>query len=190
MGKLDAAASHAAIASAAGEGGAHLLLGEIALARHDLAAAAHEEGVAEANAAQRTHALFLAARIASAQRDYPRTLQLLDDVERARAATGASLPRRFHYVAGDALARMNRPADAARELERETVEEPDDTRAYADLSLLQMIGGQREAARATLERLAATHPAPEICLDIAKQLESFGDLAGSAVWRQRARVHP
>lgn len=190
QGQSDAAASHAAIALAGGESGAHLLLGEIALARHDLATASREEVASEGSAALRAHALFLAARIAAAQRDYPRTLQLLDDVSRARAATGASLPSRFHYVAGDALARMNRQAEAERELEREIVEEPDDARAYADLSLLQMISGRRDAAHATLERLAATHPKAEICLDIAHQLEMFGDAGSAERWRQRARVRP
>lgn len=188
-GQPDAAAAHAAIALSAGETGAHLLLGEIALARHDLAAASREEAAAEGSAALRTHALFLAARIAASQHDYARTLQLLDDVSMARAATGASLPRRFHYVAGDALARLNRAADAEKELEREIAGEPDDARAYADLSLLQLIGGRRAAAAATLERLAATHPKPAVCLDIARQLEMFGDRAAAAAWRDRARVH-
>jgi Tfp pilus assembly protein PilF len=188
-GQPDAADAHAAIALSAGETGAHLLLGEIALSRHDLAAASREEAAAEGSAALRTHALFLAARIAAAQHDYARTLQLLDDVSRARAATGASLPRRFHYVAGDALARLNRPADAEKELEREIAEEPDDARAYADLSLLQLFGGRRGAAAATLERLAATHPKPAVCLDIARELEMFGDRTAAAAWRERARVH-
>ncbi len=174
QGLPDAAASHAPIALAAGESGARLLLGEIAFARHDLAGASREAAAAEGSAALRAHALFLEARIAAAQRDYARTLKLLDDVSRARAATGASLPRRFHYVAGDALARMNRQAEAERELEREIGEEPDDARAYADLSLLQMIAGRRDAAHATLERLAATHPKPEICLDIGSGLGTYG----------------
>ncbi|PYQ28636.1 MAG: hypothetical protein DMF56_15490 [Acidobacteria bacterium] len=187
-GKIDDAASHAQIALSAKQPGAHLLLGEIALARQDVATATREEAAAESSPAEKTHALFLAARIASLQRDYARTLQLLDDVQRERKATGASLPRRFHYVAADALARLNRPADAEREFQRAIEADPHDLQAYADLSLLQLIGGQRAAANTTLVRLAAQHPKPAVCLDIAKQLETFGDPAGAASWRTRARV--
>jgi arylsulfatase A-like enzyme len=187
-GKPEAAEAHAQIALAAHEPGAHLLLGEIAFARRDFGAAEREVAAAQASAAEKTHALFLAARIAAAQRDYGRTLQLLDAVERERKRTGASLPRRFHYVAADALARLNRADDAEREFRRAIATDPHDLQAYADLSLLQFIRGRGDAAHATLDQLAELHPKPAVCLDIAKQLETFGDPAGAAAWRQRARV--
>jgi choline-sulfatase len=186
--KLDEAAAHAAIALAAGESGAHLLLGEIALARGDLDAAAREETAAAESASEKTHALFLGARIASARHDYAKTLELLDAVERERKATGASLPELFHYVAGDALARSNRLPEAEREFEREIAGNSRDARAYADLALIQLIGHRPDAAHATLERLAAIHPKPAVCLDIAKQLEMFGDRRSAGIWRERSRV--
>jgi len=189
-GKMAEADAHAQLALSAREPGAHLLLGELAFARHDLAAAAREEQLAESSAAEKTHALFLSARIASAQHDYARTLGLLDAVGRESKRTGASLPRRFHYVAADALARLNRPEDAEREFQRAIDTDPRDLQAYADLSLLQLIGGRRGAANATLAKLAQLHPKPEVCLDIAKQLETFGDRAGATAWRQRALGSP
>ncbi len=185
-GRIDDAAAHAQIALAAREPGAHLLLGEIAFARHDLEAAAREETAAESSAAEKTHALFLSARIAAAQHDYARTLALLDAVARESKATGASVPRRFHYVAADALARVNRPDDAEREFQRAIAADPRDLQAYADLSLLQFIRGRRDAASATLSQLANRDPKPAVCLDIARQLETFGDRAGAAAWRRRA----
>jgi tetratricopeptide (TPR) repeat protein len=188
LGRLDDAAAHAGIALSAGESGAHLLLGEIALARKDYAMASREEAAAEASSGQKAHALFLAARVAAAQHDYDRALELLDAVQRERAATGASLPQRFHYVAADALAHRMRFAEAEAEFGKAIAEDAGDARAYADLALLQEITHHRDAAHATLEQLAATHPRAAICLDIAKQLETVGDPAGAAVWRQRARV--
>lgn len=185
-GKSAEAEAHAQIALAAREPGAHLLLGEIAFARHDLAAAAREEGAAESSAAEETHALFLSARIAAAEHDYARTLALLDTVSGKSKATGASLPRRFHYVAADALARVNRPDDAEREFQRAIAADPRDFQAYADLSLLQFIRGRRDAANATLAQLANRDPKPAVCLDIARQLETFGDRAGAAAWKRRA----
>jgi hypothetical protein len=184
--KVDDAAAHAAIALSAGEPGAHLLLGEIALTRGDLDTAAHEASAAEGDAAEKTHALFLGARIASARHDYPHALELLDAVERERKATGASLPELFHYAAGDALARTNRLPEAEHQFELEIAENPRDDRAYADLALLQLISRRPDAAHTTLERLAATHPKPAVCLDIAKQLDMFGDHAGAGLWRKRA----
>jgi tetratricopeptide (TPR) repeat protein len=184
-GQTDDAAAHAAISLSSGEAGAHLLLGEIALVRHDPGAAAREASAAEGSAPQKAHALFLRARVAAAQHDYPQVLELLDDVRRAAKAQGGSLPRRFHVVAADALARMNRFPEAEAEFERAITADPRDAKTYADLSLLQLIGGRRDAAHATLARLAATHPKPAVCLDIAKQLETFGEKGEAAVWRQR-----
>lgn len=187
-GKVDDAAAHAQIAVSAKQPGAHLLLGEIALARNDVETATREEAAAESSPAEKTHALFLAARIASLQHDYGRTITLLNAVQRERKATGASLPRRFHYVAADALARLNLPREAEDEFQSAIAADPHDLQAYADLSLLQLITGRREAANATLTQLAAQHPKAAVCLDIAKQLETFGDQAGAAAWRARARV--
>jgi choline-sulfatase len=187
-GKPDDAAAHAEIARSAREPGAHLLLGEIAFSRRDLEAAAREVEAAEGSAAEKGHALFLAARIDAARRDYPHALELLEAVRRDHVTTGASLPRRFHYVAADVLARLNRADEAEPEFRRAIAADPHDVQAYADLSLLQLIRGRHAEANATLEQLAAIHPKPEMCLDIAKELETFGDSAGAAVWRQRARV--
>jgi len=179
------AAAHAQLALSAGEPGAHLLLGEIALVQRNLATATREETAAEAVASQKAHALFLAARIAAMQHDYPRTLRILDEVQRTRAITGESLPEHFHYVAGDALARTNRPAEAENEMVREIAADPHDLRAYVDLSLLQFIGGQRDDAKRTLAKLAAMHPDAALSAEVARELATFGDAAGSREWEHR-----
>ncbi|HEX3068835.1 MAG TPA: hypothetical protein VHX14_09675, partial [Thermoanaerobaculia bacterium] len=184
------AAAHAQLARSAGEPGAHLLLGEIALMQHDVAAASREEVAAEEVASQKAHALFLAARIAAMQHDYLRTLRILDDVQRTRAITGESLPEHFHYVAGDALARTNRPTEAENEMAREIASDPHDLRAYVDLSLLQFIRGERDAAEATLATLAAMHPDAALSAEVARELAAFGDSSRSREWEHRSHdVH-
>jgi choline-sulfatase len=184
------AASHAQLALSAGEPGAHLLLGEIALMQHDAASASREEAAAEEVASQKAHALFLDARIAAMQHDYLRTLRILDDVQRARAITGESLPEHFHYVAGDALARTNRPAEAESEMAREIAGDPHDLRAYVDLSLLQFIRGERDAAEATLAKLAAMHLDAALSAEVARELATFGDPVRSNEWQRRSHdVH-
>ncbi|HEV7922327.1 MAG TPA: sulfatase-like hydrolase/transferase [Thermoanaerobaculia bacterium] len=149
------AAKHARFAAEQGAPGAHLMLGEIELAGDHLDAAGAEEQVAEQNAAEKAHALFLAARIASARRDFPRALQLLEESERERQRIGASLPENFHYVAADTLARLGRVPEAMREFEAELRMNPRNGRAYRDLALLQTIVGDKAGAARTKERMAA-----------------------------------
>lgn len=154
-GRFDDAAKHARYAAGQGAPGARLILGEIELARGNLDAAAAEEQVAEQNAAEKAHALFLAARIASARRDFPRALQLLEQSEQERQRIGASVPRNFHYIAADTLARLGRVPEAMQEFEAELRMNPRNARAYRDLALLQTIVGDRAGAARTKERMAA-----------------------------------
>ena len=83
---------------------------------------------------------------------------------------------------------MNRGAEAEREMQREIASDPHNVRAYEDLSLLQFIGGRRAEAERTLAQLAAMHPDAATCTEVARELATFGDPAGAAVWRARARV--
>ena len=154
-GKYDDAAKHARFAADHGAPGARLILGEIELARGNIDAAAEEEQAAEQNAAEKAHALFLAARIASAKRDFPRALQLLEQSEEERKRIGASVPQNFHYVAADTLARLGRVPEAVQEFEAEIRANPRNQRAYRDLALLQTIVGDRAGAERTKARLAA-----------------------------------
>jgi Flp pilus assembly protein TadD len=111
-------------------------------------------------------------------------------VQRTRAITGESLPEHFHYVAGDALARTNRAAEAENEMVREIASDPHDLRAYVDLSLLQFIRGDRDAAEATLAKLSAMHPDAALSAEVARELAAFGDSARSSEWQHRSHdVH-
>jgi choline-sulfatase len=153
------AEAHARLAEAGEPAEAHLLLGEIALARGDLAAASAHATAAESFRAERGHALFLSARIAAAQRDHPRALALFDEVQHAHAESGESLPQHFDYAVADTLARSGRVPEAVAAFGRAIDAEPRDRRAYADLALLQFAGGDAAGADATLARLVARNPA-------------------------------
>ena len=69
-----------------------------------------------------------------------------------------SLPRGFHYAAGDALAHIGKTADAEREFEAEIAADPHDVQPYADLALLQIMRRDRAAALQTIDRMAAANP--------------------------------
>jgi choline-sulfatase len=185
--RLDDAVAHAHAAETTEPAGAHLLLGEIALARNDLGTAAREQSIAASFRSSRGHAMFLAARIAAAQHDFARALELLKSTGQACRESGESLPRGFHYAAGDALAHIGRTADAEREFEAEIAADPHDVQPYADLALLQIIRRDRVAALQTIDRMATANPNRDTFLFAADSLERWGEHQVAAKWRARAR---
>jgi len=182
---LDEAAAYARAADSSEPAGAHLLLGEIALARNDLTSATREQAIAATFRYNRGHALFLAARIAAAQHDFARTIDLLRATGEACRDDGESLPRGFHYARGDALAHTGRTADAELEFEAEIAVDPHDVQPYADLALLQLIRRDRDAALHTIERMAAANPVRDTFLFAADSLDRWGEHQAAARWRAR-----
>lgn len=183
--RLNDAAAHAHAAETTEPAGAHLLLGEIALARNDLAAAAREQNIAASFRNSRGHALFLAARIAAAQHDFARAVELLKVTNDTCHQDGESLPRGFHYAAGDALAHLGRTADAEREFAAEIAADPHDVQPYADLALLQIIRRDRAAALQTIDRMAAANPSRDTYRFAADSLERWGEHDAAARWRKK-----
>jgi tetratricopeptide (TPR) repeat protein len=185
--RLDDAAAHAHAAEATEPAGAHLLLGEIALARNDLATAEREQGIAASFRYNRGHAQFLLARIVAARHDFPSALDLLKVTERTCRESGESLPRGFHYAAGDALAHIGKTADAEREFAAEIAADPHDVQPYADLALLQIMRRDRAAALQTIERMAAANPNRDTYRFAADSLDRWGEHQAAAQWRSRVR---
>src|SRR3954453_19873127 len=183
--RFDEAAAHAHAAETTEPAGAHLLLGEIALARNDFATASREQAIAASFRSSRGHAMFLAARIAAAQDDFARALELRQATEQTWRESRESLPRGFHYTAGDALAHIGRTADAEREFAAEIAADPHDVQPYADLALLQMMRRDRAAALQTIDRMAAANPSRDTFLFAADSLDRWGEHEAAARWRAR-----
>jgi tetratricopeptide (TPR) repeat protein len=186
--RFDDAAAHAHAAETTEPAGAHLLLGEIALARNDLATAAREQSVAGSFRSSRGHAVFLGAQIAAAQHDFVHALELLKVSEQTCRESHESLPRGFHYAAGDALAHIGRTADAEGEFEAEINADPHDVQPYADLALLQIIRRDRAAALQTIDRMAAANPSRDTFLFAADSLDRWGEHEAAAKWKKRVKV--
>jgi choline-sulfatase len=183
--RLDDAVAHAHAAETTEPAGAHLLLGEIALARNDLGTASREQGIAASYRSSRGHAMFLAARIAAAQHDFGRALELLKATEQTCHESRESLPRGFHYAAGDALAHLGKTADAEREFAAEIAADPHDVQPYADLALLQMMRRDRAAALQTIDRMAAANPSRDTFVFAAESLDRWGEHEAAGKWRRR-----
>ncbi|HEV7484295.1 MAG TPA: sulfatase-like hydrolase/transferase [Thermoanaerobaculia bacterium] len=183
--RFDEAAAHAHAAETTEPAGAHLLLGEIALARGDFATAAREQSIAASFRNSRGHALFLAARIAAAQHEFARALELLNITKATCHQNGESLPRGFHYAAGDALAHIGRTADAEGEFAAEIAADPHDVQPYADLALLQIMRRDRVAALHTIDRMAAANPSRDTYRFAAESLDRWGEHEAAGRWRKK-----
>jgi choline-sulfatase len=121
------------------EPGAHLLLGEIALARGDGSGAEREAAVAEQTAGERGHALFLEAKVAWMRRDFALSRGLIDASEAECGRTHASLPEHFHYFRADTLAHLGDLAGARTDFHKNILAEPRFQPAYRDLAVVEMI---------------------------------------------------
>jgi len=157
------------------EPAAHLLLGEIALAKNDADGAEREARAAEGSSSERPQAMFIEARAAGLRHDFPRELDLLAACEREVQRVRGSLPQHFDYVRGDTLAHTNDLVDAERAFTASIAREPRFDPAYRGLAIVQMIRGERQAMNATLARLKEAAPTPEnlrFAADLAKSRPS------------------
>jgi choline-sulfatase len=153
------------------EPAAHLLLGEIALARNDAMGAEREARIAEESSSERAQAMFIEARAAALRQDSMRTLDLLAACEQEVQRTQGSLPQHFDYVRGDTLAHTNDVEDAESAFNASIAREPRFDPAYRGLAIVQMIRGDRTAMNTTLARLKQVAPTPEnvrFAADLAK----------------------
>ncbi len=187
LGEVDEAERNAEIGMSTNPGAAHEILGRVALARGDLAGAeAHLLKVTGDSVAE-TNALLLRAEIAIRRGQPAGALEQLDAAERLIAKRGLGRPRDLSFLRGDALARLDRPAQAATAFEREIADHPRNRQAYARLAIVygmlhrtygdvdrllgRMFDADRSAASATLA---------------AETLETLGDRTGARKWRTRA----
>ncbi|MEO8033110.1 MAG: sulfatase-like hydrolase/transferase [Acidobacteriota bacterium] len=159
QGHIDEAARLGELALATLPRDAHLLLMRVALTSNDLdAATRHARAAANADPQPSDDVLF--AEIASSRGAYAESLDLLARAEQRARASGIGHVYRLDAIRGDALARTDRPAEAAAAYEREIAAFPYDLRAYANLAILQFISGDIRAKERTLEAMVAANPTP------------------------------
>jgi len=187
-GDLAGAEAHARLALAGNAPGAHLLLGEIALAKRDLSTASVEAQEADREPSDRVEALFLMARIAQTRGDYGGALRLLEVEEEARRKNAGSQPEHYHFVLADVLAHLGRMDEARAQFREEIAAEPRNLQAYSDLALIDFLAGNREGAMATLQEMVEKNPTKDAYLFAAGGLEKWGDKENASKFRQRAEM--
>ena len=165
---------------------AHLLLARVALARNDLGAAEREAAAAAGEADPQPPAILALAEVKAKA---GRPAEALADVDRAAArAKALRLPSvwNLEWVRGDALARMNRLAEAEVAFRAEIAAFPGNTQGWTSLAVLRFLAGDRSGVDRLLEEMYRATPTPKTALLAASTFESLGLKARADAWRARA----
>jgi choline-sulfatase len=193
MGRIDEAQAHAELARAVSPAAANSLLAEVALARHQPAAAERAARAAVAAEDERVAPRLTLAEALVALDRLPEALAETDRAlaELAQRAAGQKFPRLW-YVRGDILARLRRDGEAEQAFRREIDGFPADLRTYSSLAALYASEGKPDAAVAVLRRMVeANTESPAAFAEAVKTLRVLGDAQGAADLLRYARGrHP
>jgi predicted Zn-dependent protease len=110
----------------------------------------------------------------------------LEVLEKARTGETEAL-RDLAFLRGDALARLDRLAEAQAAFEEEIRSFPENTQAYARLAIVWGLRGRTvREVHDLLETMHARNPGPETAALAASTLRSMGDERGARSWQRRA----
>jgi len=191
--RFDEAQAHAELARKVNPSEAQSMLAEIALARHQPAAAerAARDALAAGGDAMAPHLALAEALVGEGRLE--EALGETDQVaaELARRAPGQSFPKLW-WVRGDILARLQRNDEAEQAFLHEIQAFPADTHTYASLALLYAAEGKPEAAIGVLRQMMESQgESPAACAEAVSTLRVLGDARGAAALLRHAReLHP
>jgi choline-sulfatase len=182
MGRLDDAQKHAELAKKVSPAAADGLLAEIALARHQPAAAEQAaraavaaEGDTVAPHLSLAQVLVAEGKLAEALAETDRAL-----AELGRRSNGQAFPHLW-YVRGDVLARLQRDGEAEQAFQREIASFPTDLHTYSSLAALYASEGKPDAAVAVLRQMVDGNAgSPAAFAEAVKTLRILGDSQGAA----------
>jgi len=193
LGRFDEAQQHAELAKKVSPSEAESMLAEIALARHQPAAAERAARAALAAGGNAMTPRLALAEVLVAEGRLEEALKETDQVlaELARRAPGQSFPKLW-WVRGDVLARLQRDAEAEQAFLREIQSFPTDTHTYSSLAVLYASEGKPDAAIAVLRRLVESQgESPAACAEAVTTLRVLGDATGAAaLLRHAIELHP
>lgn len=183
--RYDEAADHARIAMADNPSFAHGLLAQIALRRGKLDEAEKEARLAAADTKADTHIgpLLTLAEVLLAKKQFEPALELTRQAQAAydqRQGKDPDLIAGLHLLRGRILAEQGEADGAEAELKQEIAANPEDTRAYAHLSLLYALTGRPAESVATLKGMVEAHPSPASYAEAVKTLRVLKDPQGAS----------
>ena len=164
---------------------AHELLVRVALARRDRPAAREHAALARNADPTLPLPLFVQARTLHEDGRYAEALPILQQTLDELGARTVMLPE-LHYLLGDTLARLDRPAEAEAHFRQELRVTPQDTRARSGLAMLYASQGESETAARTIAELLEAVPTPEGYEVAAELWDLFGARRRAAAVRAEA----
>jgi tetratricopeptide (TPR) repeat protein len=188
--RLEEARRLAEMATSLRPGEAHLLLGDIALARGDASAATGHARTAATFPATRLPARVLLARALALQGpdEAEQALRILDETERDAEATGRPPLEGLAFARGDALARLQHLDAAAAAFEREIAGFPRHRQAYTSLAVVRFLQRRPREVVDVLEAMLAANPDPTSYRLAARTVDQLGDERRAAAWRRQAKT--
>ncbi len=187
LGRLDEAKKNAEAGLISNPATAHEILGRLAMARGDLVGAeAHLQQVSGDSVAE-ANALMLRAEIEIRRGRFAAAVGFLDTADTLVRERGMGRPRDLSFLRGDALARLDRPAEAATAFEREIADHPRNREAYARLAIVYgLLHRTYGDVDRLLDRMFAADPSAESARLAVQTLEAIGDRSAARRWRQRS----
>lgn len=184
LGRLDEARAHAELSLENSPGGAHHLLGRVALARGDFATAEREAQAAMADKSWRGPGAVLQAVAFTQQGRFAEALSILDRT--AAEYRGIGPVRDLEATRGDVLARMDRVAEAEAAFTTEIRAFPNNVDAYSRLALLYLATGNPGRANEVLEEMVRVSPTRSAYKLAAGVFRSVGSEREAERWERRA----
>jgi arylsulfatase A-like enzyme/Flp pilus assembly protein TadD len=182
LGKLPEAEAHARLLLKTQPGAAHHLLGRIELARGNGAAAEREARQAMEDPATREAASVLLAVIAVQQ---GRPADAVRDLDEVKKAARAPIPD-LELTRGEALARLERVAEAEAAFQGEIAAFPNNRDAYTRLAVLYAMLGRAGDAESTLERMFTANRSTSTAELAAETWSVVENRSAANRWRERA----
>jgi arylsulfatase A-like enzyme/Flp pilus assembly protein TadD len=191
-GRLDEARKHAELALTSNPGGAHLLLGRIALAARSPRDAQRHASEAARDPHYEPQAVLLLsdALLAAGPENAAEALRVLDALKTKRAARGEEPVRSLEVARASALMRMSRPAEAMEALRAEIRVQPREAEAYARLAAIHLLQKDLGGAETVLGQMVSANPSPGSYALAANTLAHFGYRDAAENWRRRAGHQP
>lgn len=186
---LDTAQKHAEIAVKIEPGEAHQILGNVWFRRGDDKRAEQEAKLGVQTAYDPSKSLLLLGKIQAERGDFPGALRYLDQADEHVSQREDPRLEELYLTRGEVLARLDRKAEAERDLRREISDFPNDPRAYS--SLIMLLAAERrtdEATKIVFQAIEAS-PRPHTYAAISETLEAIGDERGARFWVVRGLQH-
>jgi tetratricopeptide (TPR) repeat protein len=173
-GELDAARQHAELAIGVAPASAHEMLAKIALAAKDPAAARQEAALAQQADGTLPMPAYVDGVLFYNDGKYPDAVAALRRAKDALRGRTVQMNDLNYYI-GDALARMERYAEAEPYLLEEVRLFPHNTRARAGLAMLYRAMGRNTDSERAIEEMLRVSPTPEARVVAAQLWTMFGE---------------